>query len=207
MPTASTYHHGDLPAALLDAVDAIVREQGLGAVSLRAAARRAGVSHAAPAHHFADKAGLLTAYATQGFTALRDRLHAAREQRGDEAALTAIGLAYVRFAVEEPGRFTAMFRPELVHADQPAYRDSCEAAFDVLLASVAELRADLAPGDPELLYAATGAWSIVHGFATLWLDGNLDERVTATAPRAAARTALEAFGTTMLLAAGIEPPA
>lgn len=207
MPTTGTYHHGDLPAALLDAVDALVREQGLGAVTLRAAARRAGVSHAAPAHHFGDKAGLLTAYATQGFTALRDRLRAAREQRRSEADLIAIGLAYVGFAVDEPGRFRAMFRPELVHADEPAYRDSREAAFGVLLASVAEVRSDLAQGDPELLSAATGAWSIVHGFATLWQDGSLDERIMRPGPRAAAQTALEAFGTTMLRAAGAEPPA
>jgi AcrR family transcriptional regulator len=206
MTTAGTYHHGDLPTALLDAVDEVVRERGLAAVTLRAAARRAGVSHTAPAHHFGDKAGLLTAYAAQGFAALRDRLRAANDQQADESGLTAIGLAYVRFAIEEPGRFQAMFRPELVHVDEPAYRDSCDAAFAVLLDSVAELRDDLAPEDPQLLYAATGAWSIVHGFATLWLDGNLDERVTALEPGAAAEAAFEAFGLTMFLAAGVEPP-
>lgn len=209
MGKGRAYHHGDLPAALLDAVDAVVRERGVGAVTLRAAARQAGVSHAAPAHHFGDKAGLLTAYATHGFAALRDRLQAAQDQAADsgEPELLAIGLAYVRFAAEEPGRFTVMFRPEALRAEQPAYRGACDAAFAVLREAVRRVRTDLAPDDPELLQAATGAWSIVHGFATLWLDGNLAPEITAAPPADAAAAALGQFGATLFAAAGVAPAA
>jgi AcrR family transcriptional regulator len=206
MTPTSTYHHGDLPTALLHALDELVREQGLAAVSLRAVARRAEVSHAAPAHHFGDKAGLLTAYAAQAFEALRSRLAEARAHAGDEGALFAIGLAYVAFAVEEPGRFTVMFRPEVLETTDHAYRQSCDAAFGVLREAVAELRSDLSASDPELLHAATGAWAIVHGLATLWLDGNLDTAITSLPPEQAAEAILRAFGATLFLAAGAHPP-
>jgi AcrR family transcriptional regulator len=199
------YHHGDLPAALLDAVDAIVREGGAGAVTLRGAARRADVSHAAPAHHFRDKAGLLTAYAAQGFASLRERLLAARDAAvaaGDEP-LGEIGLAYVRFAVDEAGRFSVMFRREQVDADDPSYREAMDAAFSVLADAVAGARRDLPAGDPQLVHAATGAWAIVHGFATLWLDGNLAEEVTAAEPGAAAAAMMGAFGATIFAVAGL----
>jgi AcrR family transcriptional regulator len=203
------YHHGDLPATLLEAVDAIVREGGAGAVTLRGAARRAGVSHAAPAHHFGDKAGLLTAYAAQGFEALRTAMLAARraaEARGAEPLLE-IGLAYIRFAVAEPGRFSVMFRPEQVHADAPLYRNARDAAFAVLLEAVAGVRTDLEPDDPEVLFAATGAWSSVHGFATLWLDGSLADELTAVALDEAAQRMMTAFGATLFTLAGIPPGA
>jgi AcrR family transcriptional regulator len=209
--TDQSYHHGDLPAALLEAVDELVREQGPGAITLRAAARRAGVSHAAPAHHFGDKAGLLTAFATQGFTALHARLAAARDLAGEQPTLLAIGMAYVRFAVEDPGRFTVMFRPELLDTAQPSYRQSCDATFDVLYQAVIEVRSDLAPDDLDLLHAATGAWAIVHGLANLWLDGNLDERITDQPPEAVAEATLTAFVATVFVAAGpsrrpVRPP-
>lgn len=191
-----SYHHGDLPAALLAAVDDIVREADVGAVTLREAARRAGVSHAAPAHHFGGKAGLLTAYATQGFAALRERLATAGDMASaaGEPTLFAMGVAYVRFAVEQPGHFAVMFRTELLHAEEPHYRGSCDGAFAVLLDAVREARSDLDPEDPEMLLAAAGAWSIVHGFATLWLDGNLPEGVTEQPSDAAAAGALRGFG-------------
>lgn len=201
------YHHGDLPSALLDAVDAIIRERGVAAVSLREAARRAGVSHAAPAHHFGDKAGLLTAYATQGFALLHERLDAAAAGAPGGPALLACGLAYVGFAVDERGRFTVMFRPEVVHADRPDFRAARDGAFGVLVDAVRELRRDLDADDVELLRSATGAWSIVHGFSTLWLDGNLDHRITTAPPADAAVAALAAFQTTLFLAAGADPSA
>jgi AcrR family transcriptional regulator len=202
--TEGSYHHGDLPAALLAAVDEIVRESDVASLTLREVARRAGVSHAAPAHHFGDKAGLLTAYAAEGFAMLRDRMTAARQEpvAPGESPLIALGVAYVRFAVDEPGRFTVMFRPEHVHDDDPAYGSAGEEAFNVLVETVAELRTDLEPGSVELLLAATGAWSIVHGFATLWLDGNLPPEVTSQVTNAAAEGALVQFGATLLAALG-----
>lgn len=194
--SASAYHHGDLPAALLEAVDGLVREGDVAAVTLRAAARRAGVSHAAPAHHFGDKAGLLTAYATQGFVALRDELAAAGTASAGSGVppLFAMGLAYVRFAVEHPGHFAVMFRPELVNADLPAFQEASDAAFGVLLDGVRSLRPDLDPEDPQILLTATGAWSMVHGFATLWLEGNLPDEITGQPLEEAAAGALLAFG-------------
>jgi len=194
-----TYHHGDLPAALLEAVDEIVREGDINAVTLREAARRAGVSHAAPAHHFGDKAGLLTAYAAQGFAALRERLlraGAEAEAVGDPT-LAAMGLAYIRFAVEQPGHFAVMFRPELLDEDRPGFREICGGAFAVLVDAVRALHSDRDEGDPQTLLAATGAWSIVHGFATLWLEGNLPEAVRTLPLHEAAGGALGAFGETL----------
>src|SRR2546423_10801996 len=97
----STYHHGDLPAALLRAAGRVLEQKGIGALSLRDAARRAGVSHNAPYRHFADREALLGALAAEGFALLAKRL---RGQRGPE-----LGMAYVRFALEHPQRFRLMF--------------------------------------------------------------------------------------------------
>lgn len=196
---SDSYHHEDLPTALLEAVDDLVREHGVGAVTLRAAARRAGVSHAAPAHHFGDKAGLLTAYATQGVGVFRDRLAAASAEATatGESPLIAIGMAYVRFAVEQPGRFRVMFRSELLHHEDPAYRQVCEAAFAVLFDTVRLLRPDLDPEDPELMRAAVGAWSIAHGLATLWLDGNLVDDIASEPPDEAAAAIIAAIASTL----------
>ena len=113
----SSYHHGNLRNALLSAALEVVREEGVGAISLREVARRAGVSHAAPAHHFGDKAGLLTALATQGYelfgAALRDG--AARAQGDPKLRLSWVGWAYVMLAAQHRQRFEIMFRPELLH--------------------------------------------------------------------------------------------
>jgi AcrR family transcriptional regulator len=172
-------------------------------------ARRAGVSHAAPAHHFGDKAGLLTAFAVQGFEALADRLRAARRDAtsAGRESLGPVGLAYVRFAIEEPGRFAVMFRPDELHASTTPYRAANAAAFDVLLDAVREVRPDLGETVPELVRAASGAWSIVHGFATLWLDGNLDEELATLDPIDAAAATLGAFGATLSVIGGHAPPA
>ncbi len=160
---------------------------------------------AAPAHHFGDKEGLLTAYAVQGFVALRDALASAggAASAAGQSPLGEIGLAYVRFAVAEPGRFSVMFRPEHVAAEHPDYREACDAAFGVLVDAVAQLRHELPAESSELLHAATGAWSIVHGFATLWLDGNLAEVITGDEPGEAAAATMMAFGATLFAAAGV----
>jgi AcrR family transcriptional regulator len=208
MGTDDRYHHGDLPTAVLAAVDEIVRERDVAGLSLREVARRAGVSHAAPAHHFGDKAGVVTAYATEGFEILRDRLaRAGRDAAStDQRELLMIGLAYIRFAVDEPGRFRVMFRPEHVREEDPGYQRAREGAFGVLVAAVRELRPELDPDGPELLSAATGAWSIVHGFATLWLDSDLPSEITAHPAEDAAAAALLQFGATLLAAIGAEAP-
>src|SRR5919201_1889964 len=113
---ARPYHHGDLPRVLLDTATQAILEVGPAAVSLRDLARRAGVSHAAPAYHFGDKAGLLTAVAADGF----ERLGAAlREAYARTGSFLEVGVAYVRFAVSHRAHFEVMFRPELYRPDDP----------------------------------------------------------------------------------------
>jgi AcrR family transcriptional regulator len=118
-----TYHHGRLPETLLKAAAKLIAEQGVANLSLREVARHAGVSHGAPAHHFADKAGLLTALATQGYELFTDALCAARDAEGDDtvARLAATGRAYVLFAAKHRAHFEVMFRPELLRTDDPAH--------------------------------------------------------------------------------------
>src|SRR5215213_2255929 len=111
---ARPYHHGDLPRALLEAAVEAIAEVGPAAVSLRDLARRTGVSHAAPAHHFGDKAGLLTAVATDGFERLAATLGQAYQATG---SFLEVGVAYVRFAISHQAQFEVMFRPELYHPD------------------------------------------------------------------------------------------
>jgi AcrR family transcriptional regulator len=157
------YHHGDLRRVLIEEAVASLRGAGPGALSLRDLARRAGVSHAAPAHHFGDKRGLLTAVATEGFRRLAGRLGATYENSRDFAD---VGAAYVRFAIEERPYFEVMFRPDLYDPADPELV-AARAASGALLYGPAATVAD-AP-----LPAGVAAWSLVHGLATLGLAGNL----------------------------------
>jgi AcrR family transcriptional regulator len=161
------YHHRHLRQALLDAALRAIADRGPAALSLRDLARMAGVSHAAPAHHFRDKADLLTALATDGFLKLDATLRAA-QPRG----FLEVGVAYVRFAVEQRAYFEVMYRPELYHRDDPALVAAREAAGRSLYPLAARSRG-APPDSAEALNAAIAAWSLVHGLATLWLAGNL----------------------------------
>ena len=126
------YHHGDLRKALIDAAVAEVAAEGASALSMRAIARRAGVSHAAPAHHFGDKAGIFTAIAVEGFDLMTKTIApVAFEEQGFIAG----GTAYVLFALEHPGYFEVMFRPTLYDLDDPALVAARDGAFDVLVES------------------------------------------------------------------------
>ncbi|HMI92140.1 MAG TPA: TetR/AcrR family transcriptional regulator [Polyangiales bacterium] len=171
----SRYHHGTLPDALLKATALLVLESGVAGLSLREVARRAGVSHGAPAHHFGDKAGLLTALATQGYELFTRSQCEARDGAGSEPLrrFAATGYAYVMFADTHRAHFEIMFRPELLRQDDPALLAASNAAYDVLRGVVAEVQAaGFIPGrDPETV--AIIAWSQAHGLATLWLSGNL----------------------------------
>jgi AcrR family transcriptional regulator len=168
MTTVRAYHHGDLRQAVLTAAVAAITEAGPAGVSLRDLARRAGVSHAAPAHHFGDKAGLLTALAAEGYGLLADALTTA-EQRTEE--FLEVGVAYVRFAVDHRAHFEVMFRPDLYHPDDPAVRAARERAGEALSRGIGSLPDEQAGPDARL--AGIAAWSLVHGFATLWLTGAL----------------------------------
>ncbi|GGY39076.1 TetR/AcrR family transcriptional regulator [Streptomyces tanashiensis] len=158
----STYHHGELRQAVLAAALDVIATDGPGALSLRDLARRAGVSHAAPAHHFKDRTGLLTAIATQGYELLAAGL-------AGTARLRERGVRYVRFAVEHPAHFQVMFQPELLRADDADLLAAKERASAELRAGVADLR-DV----PDARTAGIAAWSLAHGFATLLLTHNVD---------------------------------
>src|SRR5918996_3804673 len=129
MTTVRRYHHGNLRRAVLSAAVEAITEVGPAGVSLRVLARRAGVSHAAPAHHFGDKAGLLTALAAEGYELLADALTAAQQRTQD---FLEVGVAYVRFAVEHRAHFEVMFRPDLYHPDDPAVLAAREHASEAL---------------------------------------------------------------------------
>lgn len=181
MTDTRAYHHGDLRRALLAAALEAVGEVGPAALSLRDLARRAGVSHAAPAHHFGDKAGLLTALAAQGFDLLAQTLVATNDD------FLEAGVAYVDFAVTHRAYFEVMFRPELYRADDPELIAARERSGAALRSGVAALSGDGHPVDTDR--DALAAWSIAHGFATLWLSGALPDRVGDN-PREAARSVL-----------------
>jgi len=180
------YHHGDLKAALVDAVEQVVRQRGAGRVSLRAVARQVGVTHAASAHHFENKAGLLTAFATQGYAQLAAAVLEAIEDAKPEdgpAVLEAVGRGYVTFALANPGRFEVMFRLELLNRDDPDFVAASDAAYALLMSTVARCKAEgfLGSRDPEVV--AVSAWSMVHGLAALWISGRLSERIQEKNPR------------------------
>ena len=159
---ARPYHHGDLRAALLRAAVDAIGQAGPSGMSLRDVARRAGVSHAAAAYHFGDKAGLLTAVAAQGYRMLTQELQNARDSgRG----FLEVGVAYVRFAVSHRAHFEVMYRPELYRPDDAEVREA--------RAGAAVLLYGTASPDAGQLAAGAAAWSLVHGLATLWLNGNL----------------------------------
>jgi AcrR family transcriptional regulator len=168
MSTARPYHHGDLRRAVLDAAVAAIPEAGPAGLSLRDLARRAGVSHAAPAHHFGDKAGLLTAVAVEGFDLLAQALTDAQQRTGDFLEL---GVAYVRFAVDHRAHFEVMFRPDLHHPDDPDLEAAQQRAGAALYGGAGAIP----PGQrgPDVRLAGVAAWSLVHGFASLWLTGSL----------------------------------
>jgi AcrR family transcriptional regulator len=165
---SDSYHHGDLRRALVDAAVAAIAESGPAALSLRAVAKRAGVSHAAPAHHFRDKTGLLTAVAAEGYERFADALGRAWEATGD---FREVGIAYVRFAIDNRGYIAVMFRPEMLREDDPALAGARRRAGEVLLTGASSVSSD----GPS---AAVAAWSIVHGFADLLLTGNLGPWIT-----------------------------
>lgn len=168
------YHHGDLRAALIRAADEILAEQGLEGFSLREAARRAGVSPAAPTHHFGSAAGLLSEVAVLGFEALAGHLQVEADAIPTRR-LRAQGIGYVRFALSHPGRFQLMFRKDLVSDTHAGLQAAGARALAQLEDTIRAMRA--IPGDQPLDAPARAellaAWSMVHGFAHLALDGKL----------------------------------
>jgi AcrR family transcriptional regulator len=177
-PKRGAYHHGDLRAALMAASEKILLERGVHGFTLREAARRAGVSPAAPAHHFGDATGLLTAVAREGFLEFGRRLREADEHAAPDpfARLKAQGEAYVRFALAFPARFLLMFRCDLVDRSRGDLPEISRASFATLESAVMAL-AKTKPGEvlnAQGAGALFAAWALVHGFAHLALEGQFD---------------------------------
>ena len=187
-PAKGGYHHGELREALVAAGLSILEEGGdASALGLREAARRAGVSAMAPYRHFPDKDALLAAVATIGFERLRAALEAAdRAGEGEETkrdALYAQGQAYVAFACAQPGLFRLMFSARSGGARPQALCEASAAAYAVLSDRVATLVPAAAAAEEALR-----SWALVHGIASLAIDGMVGEAVR-TGPQAAAALA------------------
>ncbi len=167
------YHHGDLRNALLTVARQRLEHSGLEALTLRGLAKAAGVSHAAPAHHFADRQGLLWALVAAGYHQLTEAMRTASAGTDTpQRELDAIGLAYVRFAVEHPQLFRLMFQETARRAE--ATPEVIQAACDcqsVLADTMTRMTSQ--PIGTDLSPAALMAWAGVHGLATLWIDGQL----------------------------------
>lgn len=162
------YHHGALREALLAAAEKLLRKGGVGALTLRAIAREAGVSHGAPAHHFEDLSALLSELAAVGFRRLVDQLNAALATR--DTVRFPVPKAYVRFAMDNPALFSLMFREERLDARRPSLREARLAAVTTLSQVIGAHPDKLALRD---LGAMTAAWSLAHGFSVLAIDGRL----------------------------------
>jgi AcrR family transcriptional regulator len=209
MTEERAYHHGDLRRSILDAAMRVIAADGPGAISLRDLARQANVSHAAPAHHFGTKAGLLTAIAVEGYTLLGEAL-----TRGPEPSFLDVGARYVRFALDHPAHFEVMFRPDLYDQESPAVieaRARTNAALQRAAGSGTGPGGSGSGGSGSGGSGSSGtgpgsggsgggrarpvaAWSLAHGFATLWANGSLARTTGAKDPIALFRSvAREAF--------------
>ncbi|MDA9463930.1 TetR/AcrR family transcriptional regulator [Bradyrhizobium sp. CCBAU 53415] len=177
--TETRYHHGALREALLQAAERVLERDGLAGLTLRAVAREAGVSHAAPTHHFGDLTGLLSELAAVGFCQFNAATAASCEVAATplEAAL-ARPKAYVAYAQAHPGMYSIMFRTERLDYSRPSLHEAAEASFAGLANAVGMMRQEQIRGDALTLSqgaAIARAWSMVHGFTTLLLDGRLED--------------------------------
>ncbi|BBY09610.1 TetR family transcriptional regulator [Mycobacterium marseillense] len=178
-----SYHHGDLKRALTSAALSLVAEKGPKGFTLTEAARRAGVSAAAPYRHFADKAELLASVAEQGFRELHDALAAAAERVADpKERVTELGRVYVRWAIAHPDHYQVMFGAEPVKAEQPGVAVAGAQAFGDLLEAITRCQEAgiVAAEDPREV--AAPLWSLVHGIASLAIGGHLRAVGIAQAP-------------------------
>jgi AcrR family transcriptional regulator len=175
-----TYHHGDLKNALINAGVEILSKEGVGGLSLRKVAKKAGVSHAAPYSHFADKQALIAAISTESFRQLYERINDVAEKYKKDPAkqLTEAAWAYVQFALDDPDRFKVMFSgilekekeyPEFVEASQKSFQQV------VRIIEANQTAGRLGSGPSDL--AALSAWGMIHGFIMLLLEGQISHTV------------------------------
>ena len=193
-PASKPYHHGDLKQALLKEAERILEEEGIQALTLRAAARAVGVSHTAPQNHFGDLTGLLSELAASGYQRLGAVLSSAVEAAGSEPRrrLRAMGRAYIAFVKAHPGLFTLMFRSERLDSARPALQDAIANTRKILREAVgAVTNVEPSTSPLEMVARTTAAWALVHGYAMLMLEGRLKTAV-ASLPGESADTLFEA---------------
>ena len=177
---ASTrYHHGALRTALLGAAERVLERDGLAGLTLRAVAREAGVSHAAPTHHFGDLTGLVSELAAIGFRQFNEAMSVAGATGAstmEKAAARA--RAYVAYAQGHPGMYGLMFRTERLDMTRPSLCEAANASFAGLAGAIGDSRQEvISEASLSLEQAAdiARAWSLVHGFTMLLLDGRLTD--------------------------------
>src|SRR5262245_53175382 len=169
------YHHGNLRAALLDAAEAELEAQGIEGFSLRGVAKRAGVSHAAPAHHFRDVNGLLTGLAAEGYR----RFVTAQEARQKNAPsdgmsqLVAAGLGYIDFALAHPALFRLMFSSGRPDHEAPELSAAGGTALERLMNLVARVHGVDPQKNKKAMLSVMAAWAIAHGLADLLVAGRM----------------------------------
>ncbi|MFY8107086.1 MAG: TetR/AcrR family transcriptional regulator [Elstera sp.] len=169
------YHHGDLRGALIAAGRAILEEAGVPALSLREAARRANVSHAAPRHHFPSVRHFLSDCAADGFDEFTESLQAAASAHTvPTEAVVAMAAAYVQFAADNRAMFLLMFDRDILDERTPALSAAGSRAHACLVAAVRAI--DPALEIDELDYRVATVWSIVHGYANLMLKEKICQR-------------------------------
>lgn len=165
------YHHGDLRNALVQAAFQILSEKGVSGLSLREVARRTGVSHAAPYHHFSDKEALIAAVCDHGYHLLQQEM-----QKGQELGpvpldgLQNAGIAYARFAVKHPALFRLMYTWERVGEPSEEWTRSIDAMNQGMIHGIMEVTG--APLEEASMIHFT-LWAAMHGLVMLWLDGQL----------------------------------
>ncbi|CAH0131208.1 TetR/AcrR family transcriptional regulator [Roseomonas sp. CECT 9278] len=169
--TKPRYHHGDLRAGLIEAARRLVEAKGPERLTMSDASRAAGVSTAAPYRYFADRDALLDAVALEGMERQRHAMQAGGDSHppGSDAAISAIGLAYIGFATRERGVFRLMFSLTRTHARHPQLLQTGRATFGVLLRHLAQ-RDGVATDDPSVLARGLKLWTFVHGLSFLLID-------------------------------------
>lgn len=174
------YHHGDLRAHLIETVRILVEEKGADGFSISEAARRAGVSSAAPYKHFNDRAEIVREVALAGIERMRDQMDDAAKgtSRDDLAAVTALGMLYANFARTEPGVFRLIFGLTKGHDEDPELREKGSSCFEIVKREVRAVMPEGTP-DTEIERRSMMLHMFVHGHAFLEIDGKHDVELTA----------------------------
>ncbi|PKE28054.1 TetR family transcriptional regulator [Rahnella sp. AA] len=171
--TKKNYHHGDLRITLINAALEIIENEGVDKLSLRACARKANVSHAAPAHHFGTVAGLLDELAAEGYSLLIGEMQNKQNNSTADSLLSA-GMGYIRFAIKHPGLFRVMSKMKTSTSSSVRLLKESDAALNFLKESLKQVYLDyhaIALPENTLKLRTELAWCTVHGYSHLYIEG------------------------------------